>query len=79
MYGCYEKMSDENIEIIHAPWNEVQIIQLNKYQHSNEVHPYTCVCQEVLVATKDGWFCPMCGKVVQTTALKDSVEIIWGN
>jgi hypothetical protein len=70
-------VTDENvIETIHAPWDELTVLSLNEYQHDKNFHPYTCVCQEVLVATKDGWFCPMCGKIVQTTALKSSTEII---
>jgi len=64
-------MSDD---VIHAPWSEIEVLHLNAFQHDDIFHPYTCVCQEKLVATKDGWFCPSCNGIVQTNALKISAE-----
>lgn len=47
-----------------------QIEALNRYQRSDNVHPYTCGGNRtdanhldgegVLVATSDGWVCPFC-------------------
>lgn len=51
--------------IIHAPWTEEQVKNLNDWQRTGFVHPFTCGgrdCQCDLVATKDGWICPIgCG------------------
>jgi len=66
--------------MIKAPFTDEKVKELNEYQSSRRMHPYTCdrkapeceVNQEprdrskdgVLIATKEGWICP-CGKYKQ--------------
>lgn len=48
--------------MIKSPFTEDQVKNLNDYQQSGVFHPFTCGnpdCREILVATKDGWFCPV--------------------
>ena len=46
-----------------APWTEEQVINLRKWQDSDFVHPYTCVCDSnnILKPEKDGFVCLVCG------------------
>ena len=57
-----------------APWTPEQVVALNRFQHNQFVHPFTCgrrgepdaplhEAGEVLVATTAGWVCqvPGCG------------------
>ena len=51
---------------IKTPWTPDQVDALNRYQHSGRFHGYTCnnyhIEHQLLVATEDGWICPMqCG------------------
>lgn len=48
-------------DLIHAPWTDEQVHNLNDHQQSGFYHPFTCNCpngRNVLVATTDGWVCP---------------------
>lgn len=48
----------------------IDVDKLNRWQHSTNVHPYTCGYSRtdeyhldgegILLATKDGWECPYC-------------------
>lgn len=50
-----------------APWTREQVNALNRYQKGWKFHPYTCGTEEHensvdLVATVNGWVCPLkCG------------------
>lgn len=48
---------------IYAPWTEREVKALNKYQEARIMHPFTCgeehLSEAVLVATEDGWICPV--------------------
>ena len=41
-------------------WTQEQVDNLNSYQRSGEMHPFTCGnCSQVeLIATRTGWHCP---------------------
>ena len=46
-------------------WTKEQVKNLNDYQSSGYMHPFTCGgkkdgkdCRSILVATEDGWTCP---------------------
>ncbi len=46
-------------------WTKEQVKNLNDYQSSGYMHPFTCGgkkdgkdCRSILVATEDGWICP---------------------
>lgn len=66
-----------------APFTEQQVINLNKYQSSGRMHPFTCGGAEcnrseredegILIATTEGWVCP-CGKYTQNWAHDFMVE-----
>lgn len=50
---------------IYAPWTEVEVAALNRFQTSGFVHEFTCIedhgaASRVLTATADGWRCPSC-------------------
>jgi hypothetical protein len=50
-------------DIIKAPFSQVQVFFLNKFQETRRFHPFTCGgdgCRANLVATTDGWRCPNC-------------------
>jgi hypothetical protein len=51
---------------LETPWEPEQVEQLNRYQHTANVHPYTCGKRDahpwnegVLVAEPGGWVCPV--------------------
>lgn len=56
------------IPTIWAPFTQEQVNGLNRWQESDEVHPFTCPSRKarnprdgtetVLVATPAGWVCP---------------------
>ncbi|MBD0734028.1 hypothetical protein [Streptomyces sp. CBMA29] len=51
--------------MILAPFTAEQVVHLNGYQLSSEMHPFTCPTEHpdghrVLVATLHGWVCPDC-------------------
>jgi hypothetical protein len=47
--------------LIHAPFNNEQVDNMNLFQNDPLVHPFTCSnCRGVLTATKDGWICEFC-------------------
>jgi hypothetical protein len=54
-------MSSENM-IIKAPWTDKQVNALNAIQEYKSLHSYTCTehPEIKLVATTDGWKCPVC-------------------
>lgn len=49
----------------HPPWSEEQVANLNAWQTSESVHPFTCPLHDdhrghiMLMATPDGWRCAM--------------------
>jgi len=56
--------------VIRPPWTAEQVLALNRWQASNDVHPFTCGNKNadvehkndgVLVATEHGWVCQDCG------------------
>jgi hypothetical protein len=52
--------------IIKAPFTEEQVKNLEHWQKSGFVHPFTCAKQgggkhALLIPSKDGWLCPTCG------------------
>lgn len=56
-------MSEDHVS---APWTDEQVKNLNEYQKFEIGHPFTCTCKHgvSLVATKDGWVCPLgCGYI----------------
>ncbi len=52
------------METIKAPFTTEQVRNLNIYQHSSHVHPFTCMNTHTpnnnLIATEEGWVCPHC-------------------
>ncbi|BBZ93135.1 hypothetical protein BRDID11004_59660 [Bradyrhizobium diazoefficiens] len=50
--------------MIEAPWTDAQVENLNRWQQSGHVHPFTCPnhhdASRVLIAKPDGWHCPGC-------------------
>lgn len=46
---------------INPPWSTETVNHLNQYQWSSGMHPFTCPedSHHILVATCDGWLCPM--------------------
>lgn len=50
------------MESIKSPWTEEQVILLNRFQNTANVHPFTClICHDTnLFARTDGWICPNC-------------------
>lgn len=52
------------METIKAPFTPIQVRNLNIYQNSSRVHPFTCVNNHEpnnnLFATEEGWVCPYC-------------------
>lgn len=52
--------------IITAPFTPEQVVNLNRWQESGVVHPFTCGSEGKheghvsLVATESGWVCPKC-------------------
>jgi rubredoxin len=77
-------MLSSDDKILYPPWTDEQIELLNGYQNCGRLHPYTCTggfrdsdCpgDTNLVATRDGWKCPVCGRL-QPWAWKDSM-IMW--
>jgi len=48
-----------------APWTTEEVKALNQYQKLNPTHAFICSEQHdkesVLVATEDGWICPIVG------------------
>jgi hypothetical protein len=62
---CGEKLPDLSecgrMEITHpiyAPWTDEQVRNINAWQKSGKIHPFTCgVCRADLVATTQGWKC----------------------
>ena len=56
------------MDIIKAPFTDEQVKNLNIYQKAGRFHPFTCANRDenhehddVLVATNEGWICPICG------------------
>lgn len=57
---------EDNAWISEAPWTPEQVANLNAYQRSGRMHPFTCGSpgyhdtpqSPVLIAHEDGWFCP---------------------
>ena len=49
-------------KLIHAPFTDPQVEQLNRYQQSGRMHPFTCGGEHeqhvTLTATTAGWVCP---------------------
>jgi hypothetical protein len=55
---------------IEAPWTAQQVLALNHWQHRGDVHPFTCGNRDDhppdngergrLLATENGWVCPLC-------------------
>ena len=46
---------------IYAPWTDEQVMQLNRFQRSPFVHPFTCPSERhdaVLMASRNNWECP---------------------
>ncbi len=52
--------------IIHAPWTQEQVDNLNAYQLNDKVHEYTAMDGTILIATTEGWRKTLEGPVVQT-------------
>lgn len=48
--------------MVKAPWSEAQIDALERFQHLDGVHPFTCPehSNRELVATHRGWICRYC-------------------
>jgi hypothetical protein len=61
---------NDSPELSYAPWSEDQVRNLEEWQATPWVHPYTCAdCRDadpdveeehLLVPTVDGWTCPSC-------------------
>jgi len=58
-------------ELINKPFTKEQVLNLNDWQKSRQMHPFTCTSgnrtdekhldgEGVLVAIEDGWICPYC-------------------
>jgi len=45
---------------VFAPWTDEQVQNLKEFQEFEPMHPFTCVCREKLIPTKDGWICSKC-------------------
>ena len=67
-----------------APWTKDQVENLEKWQTTGWVHPFTCFgegdCkineredQGILQPTVDGWICP-CGKYTQNWATESQLS-----
>jgi hypothetical protein len=54
-------------------WSEEQVKNLKKRQEFTRLHPYTCICGEVLGVTSYGLVCRKCG-YTQTWALEDDLD-----
>lgn len=77
------------MEKIVAPFTDEQVKNLNEYQKSTGIHPFTCCSHEgcnrtsqpnegILIARTQGWVCP-CGKYKQNWAHKfmaDKIEAV---
>lgn len=73
-------MSQED-DVIYIPWTEEQVKNLTAFQNNQHVHPYTCGtedCRTTLIATVNGWQCPVCG-YRQGWALKAAADPAWAN
>jgi hypothetical protein len=48
-----------------APFTKVEVKEINDYQKSERVHPFTCLCSDnpKLVAKQEGLVCPKCGYI----------------
>lgn len=49
-------------DILKAPWTKEVVKALNAFQRIDVVHPFTCGrddCNAALVATVNGWICPL--------------------
>lgn len=51
-------------EPIYAPWTDQQVENLNLLQRHPNFHGYTCgsdvhLEHQLLIATNDGWICPL--------------------
>lgn len=42
---------------VKAPWPPGQVAELERWQATGWVHPFTCECGSPLVPTQGGWFC----------------------
>lgn len=51
-----------------APWTPEEVSNLNAWQAASEVHPFTGVSGDALVATPEGWVLREGGPVVQDWA-----------
>ena len=61
-------------DYVKTPWTDEQVSNLNDYQESGVMHPYTCdFCRGILVATTEGWVC-VCGKHKQDWCLSCMAE-----
>jgi hypothetical protein len=53
-------------DIVHAPWSDEQVANLNRWQQCDHVHPFTCPNEHTeantvaLFAHRSGWMCPLC-------------------
>lgn len=43
---------------VFSPWTTEEVENLNMRQKLTGIHPYTCKCGKILVATITGWTCP---------------------
>lgn len=78
---------------IKAPWPNKLVNTLNKFQASVMFHPYTCgnrgdgnhLDTDVLVATTEGWTCPICDYTqnwcheVDYESLMESQKLMFGD
>jgi len=52
---------------VKAPWTPEQMVALNRWQHFDSVHPFTCPNEHkgsrVLIAGFKGWTCRCCDYV----------------
>ena len=59
-----QKQSDEvmtgDLHRFEAPFDPLQVWELNRFQYSGIVQPFTCPEGDVLIAYPEGWFCPGC-------------------
>lgn len=73
-----EKKMLEFKNIIHTPFSEEQVKNLNEYQKIEFVHPYTCennhTESRILIATENGWICPTC-KYTQNWCHGNSLDV----
>ena len=64
-------MDEKDDGKIRAPFTAEQVDGLNRWQHTDYVHPFTCgnsECRAVLVATEGGWVCHECHSYSQDWA-----------